>query len=78
MSYCLKCQRQVHSDDDVTAFDSRGTPIIKLWEPLFVLCPECYSAGWRLNMCGDIISLIQEHDEPEVSLLDLLTNEENK
>ena len=73
MSYCLKCQRQLDNSEDVVAVNSRGVPIMKIWEPLITLCPDCYASGWRLGIVeGPTIQLIQEYDKPEVSLLDLL------
>ena len=79
MSYCLKCQRQFGNDEDVVAVNSRSVPVIKLWQPLIALCPDCCASGWRLGIVKDsTIQLVQEYDEPKTSLLDLLTNEEDK
>ena len=81
MSYCLCCHKEVNNKR-VTAVDPSGHTIICLWDPLISLCPDCYNLGWRLDMYGKEIRAIQmdgyEDSESEVSLLDLLTNGENK
>lgn len=72
-SHCVNCSKLIHRV--LKASDVLMAPYITMSYYVPQLCDECLANGWRFDIGGGIIN---EYDEPEVSLLDLLTNEENK
>lgn len=72
-SHCVRCQKLIHKIIDYPEAGEHSN----ITNPYCIvtvsqLCDECLANGWRFNWDG---SIVNEYDKPEVSLLDLLEEE---
>ena len=66
-SHCVHCSKLIHRELELPNRLVMDHIYMSYYVPQ--LCDECLANGWQFDIGGDIIN---EHDEPKVSLLDLL------